>query len=69
MYAFVVLVMLNGSPQLFIMERGLTEQACQEMLAHPDNGLRIDGTPVTGEGRCVLESTLPLSDDADARDL
>lgn len=70
MYAFVVLVLLNGSPQMFIMERGLTAEACQEMLLSPDSGLRIDGAPVAGEGRCVPESSLPpVEDEGDPRSL
>ena len=49
----------NGEPQFFIMERGLTESACEEMAHRPDNGLRIDGQPVSGEGRCIPEDDLP----------
>lgn len=63
MYAFVVMVLINGSPQFFIMERGLSASQCETMVAHPDNGLRIDGQPITGEGRCVPESDLPSESD------
>jgi hypothetical protein len=63
MYAFVVMVVLNGTPQFFVMERGLTASACQEVSARPDNGLRIDGKSVPGGGRCIPEDELP---DADA---
>jgi hypothetical protein len=62
MYAFVVIAVLNGAPHTFIMERGLTAAACQEMLGRPDSGLSIDGTLVAGEGRCILESDLPEDD-------
>lgn len=62
MYAFVVMIVLNGTPQLFIMERGLTASECLEMSARPDNGLRIDGAPVAGEGRCIPENDLPKDD-------
>ncbi len=62
MYAFVVMVMISGAPQLFIMERGLTASACEEMVRRPDSGLRIDGEKVAGEGRCILERDLPESD-------
>lgn len=62
MYAFVVIVLLNGAPHTFILERGLTAAACQEMLDRPDSGLRIDGAPVAGEGRCIPESELPEGD-------
>lgn len=63
MYAFVVMILLNGVPQLIIMERGLTEAACLEMAAQPDTGLRIDGQQASGEGRCVPEDSLPSEDD------
>jgi hypothetical protein len=59
MYAFVVIAILNGAPQFIIMDRGLTAAACQELAARPDNGLRIDGKTVPGEGRCIPESRLP----------
>ncbi len=59
MYAFVVMVLLNGVPQFFILERGLTAAACEELTHRPDSGLRIDGQPVSGEGRCVPEDELP----------
>ncbi|WP_295558821.1 hypothetical protein [uncultured Hyphomicrobium sp.] len=62
MYAFVVMVVLNGAPQFFILERGLTASACEEMSARPDNGLRIDGAPVAGESRCIPEGDLPEDD-------
>lgn len=62
MYAFVVMVLLNGTPQFFIMERGLSEAACEALTRHPDSGLRIDGKPVSGEGRCVPEDELPADD-------
>jgi hypothetical protein len=62
MYAFVVMVLLNGVPQLIIMERGLSAAACEELAHRPDNGLRIDGKPITGEGRCVSEDELPEAD-------
>ena len=68
MYAFVVMIVLGGSPQFFIMERGLSETACEELARHPDSGLLIDGKPVTGEGRCVREEDLPAAmDDASLR--
>lgn len=66
MYAFVVMVVLNGAPQFFIMERGLSQSACEEMTHRPDNGLRIDGAPVSGEGRCVPEGDLPPAEDQQA---
>lgn len=59
MYAFVVMIMLNGTPQMFVMERGLSAEACGELVTHPDNGLRIDGKPVQGDARCVPEEELP----------
>jgi hypothetical protein len=59
MYAFVVMVVLNGAPQFFILERGLSAAACEEMTHRPDSGLRIDGQPVSGEGRCIPEDALP----------
>lgn len=62
MYAFVVMVLLNGAPQFFIMERGLSADACEELAHRPDSGLRIDGQPVSGEGRCVPEDELPGDD-------
>lgn len=65
MYAFVILVLLSGSPQMFILERGLSEEACQAMIHDPDSGLLIDGHPVEGERSCVLESELPPIDDDD----
>ena len=65
MYAFVVMVLLGGTPQFFIMERGLTKVECEALAAQPDTGLRIDDQPVQGEGRCILESDIPAlgSDD------
>lgn len=63
MYAYVVMIVLGGSPQFFIMERGLSETACQEMTQHPESGLEIDGKSVTGEGRCVPEEDLPAAAD------
>jgi hypothetical protein len=66
MYAFVVMVLLNGSPQVFIMERGLTIAQCLEMTRRPDSGLRIDGRPVRGEGRCIKEEDLPEQDDVES---
>lgn len=62
MYAFVVMVLLNGAPQFFIMERGLSASACEELVHRPDSGLRIEGQPVSGEGRCVPEDELPADD-------
>jgi len=62
MYAFVVMVLLNGTPQFFIMERGLSASACEELVHRPDSGLRIEGRPVSGEGRCVPEDELPADD-------
>lgn len=66
MYAFVVMIVLGGSPQFFIMERGLTEIACAAMASQPDNGLLIDGKPVSGEGHCVPETDLPTDIDSAA---
>lgn len=62
MYAFVVMVVLNGAPQFFILERGLTASACQEMSARPESGLLVDGVPISGQGRCISESDLPEGD-------
>jgi hypothetical protein len=62
MYAFVVMVLLNGTPQFFIMERGLSASACEEMAHRPDSGLRLDGQPVSGESHCVPEDELPQDD-------
>lgn len=62
MYALVVMVVLNGTPQFFIMERGLTASACQEKSARDDSGLRIDGKPVPGENRCIPEDELPKTE-------
>ncbi|MGE0025018.1 MAG: hypothetical protein AB7S70_15460 [Hyphomicrobium sp.] len=62
MYAFVVMVLLNGTPHFVIMERGLTHSACEELAARPDSGLRIDGKPAGGEGRCIAEDKLPEID-------
>ncbi|MCC7252929.1 hypothetical protein [Hyphomicrobium sp.] len=59
MYAFVVMIMLNGTPQYFIMERGLSAAECRDLAARPDSGLRIDGRPVSGENRCIPEAELP----------
>jgi len=66
MYAFVIVALLNGAPQFIIMDRGLTPAACQELSKRPDSGLRIDGKPVPGEGRCIPESKLPPIADPDA---
>jgi hypothetical protein len=63
MYAFVVMIVLGGSPQFFIMERGLSAAACEELTRRPDSGLRIDGKSVTGEGSCVPEEDLPAAAD------
>lgn len=68
MYAFIVLVMLNGSPQTFVMERGLTAEACEALRVNPDSGLLIDGRPISGERRCVLESSLPPVEDDESED-
>lgn len=59
MYAFVVMVLLNGAPQFVILERGLSASECQAMSERPDSGLSIDGQPVAGIGRCVLEEEIP----------
>jgi hypothetical protein len=58
MYAFVVMIVLNGTPHSFIMERGLTAAECRAVAARPDSGIRIDGQPVASEGRCILEADL-----------
>lgn len=63
MYAFVVMALINGDPQFFIMERGLSASQCETMVTQPDNGLRIDGQPISGESRCIPESDLPSESD------
>jgi len=62
MYAFVVMVLIDASPHFVIMERGLTRSACEELAARPDSGLRLDGKPARGEGRCIPEDELPEAD-------
>jgi hypothetical protein len=68
MYAYVVMIVLGGSPQFFIMERGLSETACQELTQRPDSGLQIDGKSIAGERSCVPEEDLPaIADEAALR--
>lgn len=59
MYAFVVMALLNGAPQVIIVERGLTAAQCRKMAKRPDNGLRMDGKKVPGPGGCVREEAIP----------
>lgn len=59
MYAFVIMVMLNGTPHYIIMDRGLSAAQCQEMAERPDSGLRIEGKKADGAGRCIPEEKVP----------